>query len=350
MNKLALFSFVLLGLVACNKKDKSSGTSASTNDAFIASAKTATDEAADAITESGTSSNFQPMAGNLSPLTLTASKTCTNSGADASVAISFSGSDQLTFSKTYLGATINVTIDVTKTGTETRLWSPAQCSGDHANINWLSGGAGANLTLNVTLDRTINRNKTIAVTKASGEVVNRTATDNVVVTGTRTITWGAPVVSSTNVSRTKTITSSVNRAVSYTKANGTSGSLTTTTTVEAGTPLSVEVVRDNTSGALVSKTVASGTVKVTLTDGSYTSCVYANVKYEFGSNTNKCLPTSGTITCSKYDGSTATTASSSTLISFGQSTTSTVSISTDGSAAEDFSDYNARGCDLESAT
>jgi hypothetical protein len=360
---LFLVTLIFTSLIACSKKEKDASATESNTDLYVASAQSAADEATDAITESGASASISPLTVNLeernqqvsghefAPLTTgTFTRTCTEASGDASVLLSFSGSNTLTFSKTISSATIEVTIDVSRTGTETRVWSPATCTANtYANINWATAGVGTGLTLNVTLDRTINRAKTITVTKAAASPKTYSATDNVAVTGTRQITWAAPVSSGTaNVSRTKTITSEVTRVRNFSRANGTTINSTETVTVGTASPLNVTVIRNDTTKALVSKTINSGTIKVSDSDGSYSSCALSNVTYDLSSsNTNRCLPTSGSITCQKFAASADATATAEVIISFGASTTSSVSVSVDGETAEDFSNYNSRGCDLE---
>lgn len=354
MEKALLIIFLGLMTSACSKKsdDGSTASGATAAEIQIASTQSAADEATDAIAESGSSSGYLLSVATeqeYSPQAVTVSKTCTTSGNNASVAMSFSGSENLSFQKSI----VTVSVDIVKAGTETRLWSPASGSlgctnGTHAAINWTSLSTG--LTLSVTLDRSINRSKTIQIARASG-TVTRTASDNVIVNGQRTVTFAAPVTSGANKSITKTIVSSVTRQKTFTRTNGVAATTTSTVAVESGSPLNVTVLRNGTTGALVTKTINSGTVKVTETDGTLNSCEFLNVVYDFAnSNTTKCLPTSGTITCSRYASASDSTVQSTVELKFGQATSSSVSISVDGATAEDYSDYNTRGCDLESAT
>lgn len=349
-------------ILAChNKSDNTDGSnSESQSDLYIASALTAADEATDAIAENGTSSSFEPLEQDLEPLTTTGTitRTCTTSGTDASILLTFTGAESLSFSKTVGSARVSIVLDITKSGTSTRLWSPAACdgSGTFASVNWAVTGATSGLSLTETLNRAVNRTKTISITKANGLTRNSGATDDVTITGTRNTTWGTPnlvtITSGTGVSRTKTINSNVTRVRTFTRASGTTISATSTVTVGTGTPLNVTVVRKTTDKILVSKTINSGTITVTESDGSLTSCAFSSVTYDLSStNTNKCVPTSGTITCEKLSSATATTATSTQVIKFGDTTTTSgISISVDGATADDLSNYNTKGCDLESAT
>jgi hypothetical protein len=261
----------------------------------------------------------------------------------------------LSFTKNISTATLDVTVDVVKSGTEIRAWSPAACNGanTYASIDWSAGGVNGSLGLEVTLNRTINRAKAITLTKLSGTTKTWNATDDVVVTGTRYITWAAPTTSGTLINRVKTVTSNVSRVRTFTRASGVSASSTATVTVGTLTPLNVTVARNNTNYGLVSKTINSGTVKVTETsDGSYSSCVFTDVVYNLlSSNSNKCVPTSGTITCGQYASSAVSSGTATVVIKFGVLTTASgISVSVDGATAEDFSEYNTKGCDLEFAT
>ncbi len=358
-NSLILTTMVLIFLgTSCSKKNENSKNIESTSDLVISVAGAATDEAVESITESGSNSSSVPMnPSDLKPQSLVITKSCSNTdGTHASVDISYSGNDSLTFNRGSGTPSVTVNATISKTGSENRVWSPAQCdmTNTFAQINWANSGAGSNLTLNVSLNRTINRDKTITLTRLSGSTITKNATDNVIVTGTRTITWAAPTLdNNTNyVSRLKTIISSVTRSRHFTRPSGAVVDLTSTVTVENATPLLVTVVRDNNSStkALVSKTINSGVVKVAEVDGSYSACTFSNVKYEFGSNQDKCVPTSGSITCEKFSSADSIDPSTTLLINFGQSTTSGVSISVDNAEAEDYSDFNSKGCDLESAS
>ncbi len=255
--------FVTLIFGCAKKKDDSDNSGTSQTDLYKAAASTASDEAVDSIVESGSTSNFSPLTN-----TLAVTRACTASAGSASVLITFTGANNFTFSKTILGASVDVSVDVAKSGTETRVWNPASChsSGEYADISWLNTGVGNNLTLNIDLNRTINRTKTFTVTKNS-KTTTKTATDNVVITGNRSISWATPTLSNNQVTRVKTISSQVTRERTFTRVTGATTSLTSTVTTDSANPLVVSVVRSNVLQTLLSKTINKSVLKWSILSG-----------------------------------------------------------------------------------
>lgn len=360
MSKLYLYPRVtmvsvtslLLVLGSCQKKGAGSGTSTDNSGLSISSASAASDDLTEAIAESGTSASYSPMsqdAFDYQPSAMSIERSCTTTASSgAEVKLDYSGAEQLTFSKGNGTPSINVTVDISRSGNETRTWTPATCdvSSKFATVDWTASG----LALNVAINRTINRTRTISVVRRNGETFTKTKVDNVIATGNRSVTWAANESTPGFITRTKTINSEVIRTRSLTLDDGSTLETTSTVATVENSPLSVKVIRNATTHALVSKTVNSGTVKVTDKSGFYSLCTFKDVTFEFGSRTDKCLPTSGQIKCQNYAAGDANTPTSSIEINFGQTTTSTVSISTNGDTAEDYPDYNSKGCDLESAS
>ncbi|MEK7689613.1 MAG: hypothetical protein AAB425_01185, partial [Bdellovibrionota bacterium] len=195
-----------------------------------------------------------------------------------------------------------------------------------------------------TINGTRTHSRTMTVT-ASGSQTPSTSTATIA--GTRTVTWAKSTGTvSTTITRTKTHTGSVTRTKSFTKKDGSTGSLNHTHAVTATAPIVISVARNATSGALITKTIVSGTmVSTNNTDSSHVDSAYTNVVFDFASS-DVCLPTSGTIAGSVF-ASGETTASKTYVITFGATTDSGVSIAYDGGTAEDYPDYEFKGCELE---
>lgn len=359
--KLILLLLLSTYIYACSKKSEDSTTSANAQtDIFVASAQSAAEEATDAIAESGTSSSFEPLSTEVTPLTTgTITRDCTTTSSvvssatvsSGSVDLTFAGSDSVTFSKTVSSATVDITLNVNRSGTESRVWTPATCTGSYANVDWSNIASIGSLTLTVQLNRAINRSGTIVITKANGTTETRNLSDNVAADGTRQVSWTSPTVSGGTITLTKTITGATSRSRTFTSLNGESATSTETITVAEANPLNVTVYRNTSGLGLISKTINSGLIIVAKLDGSVTKCSFDHVTFSFATtNTLKCVPKSGTITCEKYATAEATTADSTVIITFGGSTTSGVTYSVDGGSDEDFKTYNQKGCDLEKAT
>jgi hypothetical protein len=352
---------LVVALMACSKKEKDDTSVDPQTDIFVAMAQSAADEATESIAESGSSSSFQPLSNDIEPLTSTGTITrdcnqidtvvSTATVTSGSVNLTFAGTDSVNFSRTLNSSTLDVTLNVAKAGTENRVWTPATCLGNYANVDWSNYASIGSLTLTINLSRAIDRSGTVTITKANGNTETRNLTDELDVVGSRLITWSTPTTSSGTITLNKSIVSSVTRARSFTRLNGATATGSETVTVGTANPLLVTVYRNSTGLGLISKTITGGQVSVTKSDGSVSKCTFSNVLFSFAnSNSYKCLPKSGSITCEKFASGANTTPDSTVVITFGASTNTGVSYSVDGATDEDFKTYNVRGCDLEKAS
>ena len=357
-HRIFFFTALLgLSLIGCGKNkddrnkdaDKVISTEAPTADNSSAGAVAfnQVDEATDAIQDDSNVAGIVLAASG--DRDITRSKSCT-AGTDgtATVVITFSGSG----SKTIAKAKMSATVTMSATGTETRLWTPPagetlECNTaqNAAKINWNREALVTGLKTAIAVDKARNITKSITTSKRSF-----TATDNATIKGTRTVTW-ASVTSSTALVRTKTIESNVVRTKTSTDKEGKTTTLSSTISTKPDAPLSVTVDRSITDKTLTSKSINAGTLVSIETDGTRTESTFTSVVYDMtAANENKCQPVSGSISGKIFAGD-ATTPSKIFTIKFGDATVdSGVSVSYDEGTAEDYPDYNAKGCDLETET
>jgi len=130
-----------------------------------------------------------------------------------------------------------------------------------------------------------------------------------------------------------------------TRDSGGDENLTATVATKDGAPLAIVVERDASTASAKKKTISSGTIVVTRSDGPRVETTFEGVIFDFGASA-VCQPTAGKITGLVF-AKDATAASATFVISFGATTDSGISIAHDGGAAEDYPDYNSKGCDLE---
>lgn len=352
---LVLGSFLVAGCA------KTTSTSSSSVDSETAGQTgfSAVDDVTDAITDDASASVTASELAMLQPdpraastdTDITVSRSCsaaTDSSGSVTVTRTMSGSG----TKTVTRPKFTMSMAMTASGTETRKWTPptgqtlsCNASSSTVKFNWLSDAVVNGLKLDITVDKARDYTKTRTVTATNKSV---STVDKVTVKGTRSVTWATATASSTsNTARKKTITNSVTRSRTFTNTAGTTTTIDTTVATKTDAPLVVTVERKTSDGTLVTKTITSGTVVSTLSDGAKVETAFADLVYDFSStNENVCLPTSGKVTGSVY-AKDATTASKTFVITFGASTDSGVSISYDSGTAEDYPDYNSKGCDLQ---
>ncbi|MBS1983670.1 MAG: hypothetical protein JST16_05810 [Bdellovibrionales bacterium] len=342
-------SSALLFIGGCSKKSSTTSDSNTTSAIAADSAQEVADGIAD---DSSTSSSFAAeYTEAYAPSSLSTTRTCSgggSAGTAVTVGITFSGSQTISLTR----PKVSVSSEITETGTLSRVWTPPStqtiaCNAGATRVlfNWANDSIVNGLKVTQTVDRTRNASRTVTVTSSGASVVK---TNNFTAKGTRTVTWATGSgTSGSTVSRTKTVTSDVTRTATVTNADGTTSTVNSTVTIADSTPLSVTVVRASTAPyALKTKTISSGTVTATRTGVDRVESAYTDVVYDMTSST-PCLPTSGTITVKYFSSDTATTAASTSTITFGASTDSGVSITPEGGTATDYPEYNSTGCDLE---
>lgn len=279
---------------------------------------------------------------------LAATRTCTESATGVAVKRTFthSGNVSASLGKASISKTWELTSNQTNTWTNPTAGEAIKCTAATgvAKIDFSKAAnvEGAKLVINV--DRSLSSSSSRTNRKGETFASSRSITAK----GERSITWGKPTVDSNAGTATvdKTITSKVTRTLDFKRANDKNTKVDVSVEVKSAAPMVVSVVRSTTSGAWISKTVKSGTIITTNnTDGSRMESKWENVVWAKG----KCIPTGGTITRSAFEKD-GTTAKATAVIKFGQDTDSTVSISRNGGAAEDFAEYGEamEGCALKS--
>lgn len=200
---------------------------------------------------------------------------------------------------------------------------------------------GAKLTADV------DRKASLTAT-GSNSKTNQTHSFNsdITVKGKRTVAWGRPSLEATTnvVTAEMTLTSNVTRTISGKNLRGEVINLNVNSEIKEQTPMVVATSRSALTGTWTTKTVKSGTlVSTNNSDGSRIESKFENVIYIKGS----CLPSSGKITRQAFAKG-GTEAKASAIITFGQTTESTVSIARNGGAPEDFTDFVEKviRCDL----
>ena len=345
------FAIISLGLLMMNGCGKISTTTTTDTSTEQTTGATALDEAVDSLSEdsSFTASTRDHLDSTLDKSSkssdYTIDRTCTATGGVATVTETWSGG----WTKINDHGRASVDATVTATGTQTRVWTPptGQSLSCHATIKrakirWLDDTTVNGLKLEVTIDRTKSRSMTITTPK-----VSKSKSQEVIVKGLRSISWATGTTTATTVTRTKTITSAVTRTVTTT-VDSVPSVLAFTIATKSGADLSVEVTRLITDGSLTSKTIKTGTLVLTKTDGSRVETAFDGVAFDLTAD-DPCQPTAGTITASTF-AKDATTATSTYSIQFGSSTDSGVSFTGSDGAVEDAPDITIQGCDLASSS
>jgi hypothetical protein len=283
----------------------------------------------------------------------TTTKNCSAVNGAATVVITRSG----TGSKTVTRKKFSMTHSITAGGTETRVWTPPSgqslscvSSAKGAAIEWNSNSIVNGLTMTSTVSKTHHVDITRTPTAGGTSTTLKNYTD---ISGSRTTTWSAPSTTpapSGSIMRDKSIKISNTTMTSLqTQKDGSELTSKITVSTDSASPLAVTVQRSSSSPyALQQKTVKSGTITVTHSDGALVKSTFANLVYDLtSSNSEKCVPVSGSISGAVFSNSTATAASKTFVLTFGVSTSSTgATIAYDGGTSEDY-DYSDSGCDIE---
>lgn len=300
------------------------------------------EDATDAIADGAST------AASLADVSIQRDKACVkNDDGTVTVTVTFGGEGSSTVDR----EKATVAITSTASGSEVRTWTPpagqtmdCQASDGPAKVRWKQEAAVEGLKLDVELDKTRSNDRVITP-KAGGEA--RTATNSTSAKGTRSVEYSRLASDDAAViSLGKTITSSVTRTSTIAKAAGDPTVLSETVVVPEATPLVVHTDRQATDGALISKTIVSGTAVATdNTDSSRVESTFTAVKYDLSdSSANKCVPVSGSIAGKIFDA--AGTETQSFVITFGADVDSGITIAYDGAEAAEYTDYSAKDCDL----
>lgn len=354
MKKIISVSLLAFLSTQCGKKSSDTTTTENsvTNDSTLAVEGIADqlDDVVSAAADDTASVSMAMQDSSLEPTatSITRSRACvvdsTTGGANVTVTLTGSATNTVT-----IGSFISIESADSLSGKVSRVWtkptggSALTCtSSGYVNIGWGTSAAISGLKAATTIDTTATKEVTVTNSRKG---TSKKASVTRVVKGNRAITWGAPNLTSTTASVTKTITSDVARTFTVVDKDGNTKEMVATTTIADASPLKITVVRTLSTGAWSSKTV-SGTVTATLKSGGKIESVLSSVKYSADSKT-KCVPVSGSVTSSIYaDGS--TTAAKTYTVTFGSSTDNGVSVAEGSATAEDSDKFLIKNCDLES--
>jgi len=324
-----------------NSEDKtaSSGeTSVTTdNEAAHATIATSADDAVEAIVEDAASSASLAESGK----TASATRTCEANATDGSATVTTTHT--LDGSLTKKVGVNEFTVTAKADGKETRVWKKATagsaitCKNDRAAIKWADNAEVDGLKLDINLNFSNSLKTTHKNTKKNTE---KTKTRAAKVEGSRSITWAATGnTENGTITRTRTLTSSVKRTITFTNKEAKETTLESTVTTCATSPLVSEVVRDSTTFAWKTKTIKTGCLESKDKAGNITKTTFEALKFD---KTAPCLPVSGSITAEVF-ASGSTTAASKYTITFDSET---AYISKDSGEKTEFVDWNGQKCAL----
>lgn len=367
MSNTIIASAAVLLVTACSSKatrESTTPTVTVTVDSVSSTGSMSIDSTTDALSE-GTDAGGTRMVNGMpqnidlkvADVDVTITRTCTvDKPAAGNVQVIWSRNGTGSVEKTRRNWT--VTSALTAAGSETRDWiAPAgkslACNAmNGVQVDWADATLVNGLKLNATIDRSHAMASEWSNTR-SGKT--RKITHAIATKGTRSTTWGELAVAT--AAGTTTITSTKSVVLDHT-------AVATTPTEDGGTtnhsaairtdetaPLVVTSIRTGNSPSLTtlaSKTVTSGVIISTdLSDGAVTTVKLSNVKYDLSAtNSDKCVPVSGTLTGAVYSELAAKTPLKTFVITFGDSNSATdISVAYDGAEASDYN-YSYTGCDL----
>jgi hypothetical protein len=198
-------------------------------------------------------------------------------------------------SRTKVAGGGRVTVSSTRTGKSatTRTWSradgtPVACNqaGTGASVDFLNADG-------VRLDVSFERSRSDS-TSYAGPRVTRTSSKSFTSSGERSVTWSATGASQSGASyfRNKSVViKDVNQLLTMTNKNGDTISTSLNINTAEGQPLVVQVERNMTSNAVVSKTFISGEVVTKKDSDSTMTTTYSNLKLNFSDHS--CAISSG---------------------------------------------------------
>ncbi|MBM4253538.1 MAG: hypothetical protein FJ146_16340 [Deltaproteobacteria bacterium] len=304
------------------------------------------DDATDAINDDASGSGIDLLGADAR--SFTRAKNCVAADGKAVVAVTFAGTSERTVKR----ANITATLTITASGKETRTWMPpagqtlaCNAAGTAAKITWQDQSLTTGLVTQVSVDKSRVFTRSVRTPRRALQTAS-----NVSIKGTRTITWSA-VTDATAIVRNKSIAVAVTRSGSRTGEDGAKATLQSEVKTLTDAPLLVRVERSLADRSLIQKTIKSGTLSSTQSDGSTVQTTFDSLVYDFSAtNEDRCQPVSGKM-IGKVFAAGASTPGKTFVITFGDnSVDSGTSVAFDGGAAEDYPEYNAKGCDLEAET
>lgn len=355
---LWLLGSTLILASGCAKKDAATSGSVSSEEALTQMSAGGMDDALESTADDSVNSatgaaSFEgglvaaEGAIGLTATELTYSRTCTQASATdpVTVAVTLSGSRESTISKTR----VSIASSIEHSGSLSRVWTPPSGQTIACNPNakrvyldWTNDSIVNGLSVAVSFDRSRTASRTTTFTRKGTQVET---SDSFSAKGSRTATWATGGTSGGSVTRTKTVTSDVTRTRSFANAAGQSASIEMNVKTKSGAPLVIDVKRASSGLALQQKTIKSGTVVVTRTGKDRVETDFSNLVFDY-SNSERCMPTSGSVSGRYYASADATEASATYTIEFGADNESGVSFTKDGVSAE-FEAFSPWNCDLD---
>lgn len=292
-----------VGLQACGSKSDSGGSSSNTISAIalVTDAQLTTSIVNAAHGDAVAAAADQGVSGAMLNFNLADSdddgsavnRSCSVSPDGKSAIVSVSASVNRSRTKVAGGGRVTVSSIRTGNSTATRTWSRA----DGTPVACNQAGTGASVDFQnadgVKLDVTFERSRSDS-TSYAGPRVTRTSSKSFTSSGERSVTWAATGASDSGTSyfRNKTvIIKDVNQSLTMTNKNGETLSTSLNINTAEGQPLVVQVERNMTSNAVVSKTFISGEVVTKKDSDSSMTTTYSNLKLNFSDNS--CAISSG---------------------------------------------------------
>lgn len=218
-----------------------------------------------------------------------------------------------------------------------RIWTAdfaIDCTeGDTVNVDWKSDVAGLKLVANVS--RSLENEHTL--THTSGRSVERSVT--IKAEGQREIEWLASEEADGLITRDKVVKSSMTRSVKTDNSKGVEKDLNFTVETKEDAPFEIQVVRNASTLALQSKTIASGTLVATRANDGRVESTFENLKMTFADGA--CQLATGKVTASFFkEGSDSADKSYELTIVDGVATLKDVN------SGEEIEDFDLPGCSL----
>ena len=366
----SLAAIAALAATGCGSKTKTDEAATTPSDSAASNPEVAAqtgavslEDAADAISDGGaansstsltesTSSNFSSnFSAQFSAAPVNADKDFTKTRTCSTAADTGVVTAATTFSGDYSGTRttgkLTWTLTGTASGSDTHTWTPPagqaakiSCSSadGHAKLKWLDADLVNGLKFDVAVDKSRSTSLTVTGGKRGGKTIAKSDS----MKGKRSVTWATGATTDSEVTRSKTITSSITRIHSFTAKDGTVKTIEGSFVIDAATPLTVEVVRAISGGALKQKTVKSGTVTHTDKNGTVTSTKFTSVVFSFAAtNSSRCVPVSGTLEITSA--AKGSTESKKTTITFADSVGT---VTAPDGTSETLEDYSPN-CDLK---
>ncbi|MCX6119027.1 MAG: hypothetical protein NT027_15940 [Proteobacteria bacterium] len=270
--------------------------------------------------------------------TSTVTKACAADGSNAVVTLTSTVNREE--SKTQRGGKISIKKVHTGSSTQKRTWSRTNGTAVTC-LNTTTANANLKLPEGLKLAVEFNRSRTTAITATT----TKTTADwgkTYAAIGTREVTWSSNTSTSDTATyyyRNKSVKSSAKRTLSVKDKNGASTTLSLQIDTKSDAPLSIQVERKVSDNTVVSRTIQSGTMITTNTDGSI-EAAFKDLKVSVTSGVCSVASGSATFTFKDVGGTTLKTYT----LSVDTSTSEPILKDDAGTEVEDFA---IDACDAE---